>query len=91
MCTKIIKYATKTQNKNLVNPYHNDSRTKITNVKFNGTSLHQVHTVHTVKSAVALKWQVGFENGIKMTPIFTFIFNSKMLIKSALHHWNILF
>ena len=44
-----------------------------------------------VKSAVALKWQVGFENGIKMTPIFTIIFNSKMLIKSALHHWNILF
>ena len=54
-------------------------------------TLHQVHTVHTVKSAVALKWQVGFENGIKMTPIFTNIFNSKMLIKSALHHWNILF
>ena len=52
---------------------------------------HQVHTVHTVKSAVALKWQVGFENGMKMTPIFTNIFNSKMLIKSALHHWNILF
>ena len=53
--------------------------------------VHTVHTVHTVKSAVALKWQVGFENGIKMTPIFTIIFNSKMLIKSALHHWNILF
>ena len=34
-------------------------------------TLHQVHTVHTVKSAVALKWQVGFENGMKMTPIFT--------------------
>ena len=54
-------------------------------------NLPKVHTVHTVKSAVALKWQVGFENGIKMTPIFTNIFNSKMLIKSALHHWNILF
>ena len=54
-------------------------------------TLHQVHTVHTVKSAVALKGQVGFENGMKMTPIFTNIFNSKMLIKSALHHWNILF
>ena len=50
-----------------------------------------LHKVHTVKSAVALKWQVGFENGIKMTPIFTIIFNSKMLIKSALHHWNIIF
>ena len=49
-------------------------------------TLHQVHTVHTVKSAVALIWQVGFENGMKMTPIFTIIFNSKMLIKSALHH-----
>ena len=49
------------------------------------------YTVHMVKSAVALKWQVGFENGMKMTPIFTIIFNSKMLIKSALHHWNILF
>ena len=33
-----------------------------------------------VKSAVTLKWQVGFENGIKMTPIFTIIFISKMLI-----------
>ena len=54
-------------------------------------TLHQVHTVHAVKSVVALKWQVGFENGMKMTPIFTNIFNSKMLIKSALHHWNILF
>ena len=54
-------------------------------------TLPTVHTVHTVESAVALKWQVGFENGIKMTPIFTIIFNSKMLIKSALHHWNILF
>ena len=50
------------------------------------TSSKKVHTVHTVKSAVALKWQVGFENGMKMTPIFTIIFNSKMLIKSALHH-----
>ena len=33
-----------------------------------------------VKSAVPLKWQVGFENGTKMTPIFTIIFSSKMLI-----------
>ena len=34
-------------------------------------TLHKVHTVHMVKSAVSLKWQVGFENGMKMTPIFT--------------------
>ena len=54
-------------------------------------TLHIVHTVHTVKSAVALKWQVGFENDMKLTPVFTIIINSKMLIKSALHQWNILF
>ena len=54
-------------------------------------TLHKVHTVHTVKSAVSLKWQVGFENDMKLTPVFTIIINSKMLIKSALHHWNILF
>ena len=40
----------------------------------------RLHTVHTVKSAVALKWHVGFENDMKMTPIFTIIFSSKMLI-----------
>ena len=54
-------------------------------------TLHKVHTVHTVKSAVALKWQVGFENDMKLTPVFIIIINSKMLIKSALHQWNILF
>ena len=54
-------------------------------------TLHRVHTVHTVKSAVPLKWQVGFENDMKLTPVFTIIINSKMQIKSALHHWNILF
>ena len=54
-------------------------------------TLHKVHTVHTVKSAVALKWQVGFENDMKITPIFTINFSSKMLIKSASHHWKILF
>ena len=54
-------------------------------------TLHKVHTVHTVKSAVSLKWQVGFENDMKLTPVFTIIINSKMLLKSALHHWNILF
>ena len=54
-------------------------------------TLHKVHTVHTVKSVVSLKWQVGFENDMKLTPVFTIIINSKMLIKSALHQWNILF
>ncbi len=33
-----------------------------------------------VKSAVALKWQVEIKNGMEMTPIFTIIFISKMLI-----------
>ena len=46
-------------------------------------TLHQVHTVHTVKSAVSLKWQVGFENDMKITPIFTITFSSKMLIKQC--------
>ena len=54
-------------------------------------TLHKVHTVYTVKSAVSLKWQVLFENDIKITTIFTIIFSSKMLSDSALHHWNILF
>ena len=47
---------------------------------------HKVHTVHTVKSAVALKWQVGFENGMKLTPIFTIIFISKMLTLGPSHN-----
>ena len=37
-------------------------------------TLHKVHTVHTVKSAISLKWQVEFENGMKMSPIFIIIF-----------------
>ena len=45
--------------------------------------IHKVHTVHTVKSAVSLKWQVGFENDMNMTPIFTIIFSSKMLIRQC--------
>ena len=45
--------------------------------------VHKVHTVHTVKSAVSLKWQVGFENDMKITPIFTITFSSKMLIKQC--------
>ena len=54
-------------------------------------TLHKVHTVHTVKSAVPLKWQVGLENDMKLTPVFFIIINSKMLIKSIFHNWNILF
>ena len=49
-------------------------------------TLPKVHTVHTVKSAVDLKWQVGFENGMKLTPIFTIIFISKMLTLGPLHN-----
>ena len=44
-----------------------------------------------VKTAVCLKWQVGFENDMKITPIFTINFSSKMLMNSVLHNWNILF
>ena len=36
-----------------------------------------------VKSAVYLKWQVGFENDMKTTPIFTITFSSKMLIRQC--------
>ena len=46
-------------------------------------TLHKVHTVHMVNSAVPLKWQVGFENDIKITPIFTNTFSSKMLIRQC--------
>ena len=45
--------------------------------------LHKVHTVHTVKAAVSLKWQVGFENDMKITPIFTITFRSKMLTRQC--------
>ena len=34
-----------------------------------------------VKSTVSLKWQVGFENVMKITPIFTITYSSKMLIR----------
>ena len=44
-----------------------------------------------VKSAVSMKCQVGFENDMKITPILIINFSSKMLIKSASHHWKILF
>ena len=49
-------------------------------------TLPKVHTVHTGKSAVALQWQVGFENGMKLTPIFTIIFISKMLTLGPSHN-----
>ena len=51
--------------------------------KFSDYLVHKVHTVHTVKSAVSLKWSVGFENDMKITPIFTITFSSKMLIKQC--------
>ena len=35
---------------------------------------------------VSLKQHVGFENGIKMTPIFTITFISKMLIQHTSHN-----
>ena len=41
----------------------------------------KVHTLHTVKSAVALKWQVEFKNDIKMTPIVTIIFDSEKKVR----------
>ena len=49
-------------------------------------TLPKVHTLHTVKSAVALKWQVEFKNDMKMTPIFTIIFISKMLTLGPSHN-----
>ena len=49
-------------------------------------TLPKVHTVHTVQSAVALKWPVEFKNGMIMTPIFTIMFISKMLIKQISHN-----
>ena len=36
-----------------------------------------------VKSVVSRKWQVGFENDMKITPIFTITFSSKMLIRQC--------
>ena len=46
-------------------------------------TLPYVPYVLNVKSAVSLKWQVGFENDMKITPIFTITFSSKMLIKQC--------
>ena len=59
----------------------NQSRTMLDIL--NILSLRKVHTVHTVKSAIYLKWSVGFENDMKITPIFTITFSSKMLIKQC--------
>ena len=38
------------------------------------------------KLAVDGRWHVGFKYGMKMTPIFTIIFISKMLIKQISHN-----
>ena len=46
-------------------------------------TLPYVLYVFYVKSAVSLKWQVGFENDMKITPIFTITFSSKMLLKQC--------
>ena len=46
-------------------------------------TLPYVLYVLNVKSAVSLKWSVGFENDMKITPIFTITFSSKMLIKQC--------
>ena len=46
-------------------------------------TLPYVPYVLNVKSAVSLKWSVGFENDMKITPIFTITFSSKMLIKQC--------
>ena len=39
--------------------------------------------VLNVESAVSLKWSVGFENDMKITPIFYITFSSKMLIRQC--------
>ena len=44
-----------------------------------------------VKSAVSLKWSVGFENDMKITPIFTITFSSKMLIKQCFTSLELVF
>ena len=46
-------------------------------------TLPYVPYVLNVKSAVPLKWSVGFENDMKITPIFTITFSSKMVIKQC--------
>ena len=47
-------------------------------------TLLYVPDVINIKSVVSLKWSVGFENDMKITPIFTITFSSKMLIKQCL-------
>ena len=49
-------------------------------------TLPKVHTVHMVKSAVPLKWQVEFKNRMIMAPIFTIMFISKMLTLGPSHN-----
>ena len=46
-------------------------------------TLPYVLYVFDVKSAVSLKWQVGFKNDMKITPIFNITFSSKMLLKQC--------
>ena len=46
-------------------------------------TLPYVTYVLYVKSAVSLKWQVEFENDMKITPIFTITFSSKMLVRQC--------
>ena len=46
-------------------------------------TLPYVPYVLNVKSSVSLKWSVGFGNDMKVTPIFTVTFSSKMLIRQC--------
>ena len=46
-------------------------------------TLPYVPYVLNVKSAVSLKWSVGFEKDMIITLIFTITFSSKMLIKQC--------
>ena len=49
---------------------------------FRDTADFTVCTVCTL-CKVPVKWPVGFENDMKITPIFTITFSSKMLIKQC--------
>ena len=50
------------------------------NIGYSKIYIEYIQYIQYIKSTVSLKWQVGFENDIKMTPIFTIIFVSKILI-----------
>ena len=47
------------------------------------TLLYVLYVLY-VKSVVALKWQVGFENDMNLTPIISITFSLKMLIRQCL-------